>query len=112
MLLPPRDNEWLLSVQTDKKGKLICSKYTTTHPIIHGVRANPNEVCYTEHIAPKPKPKRKRATSALPLEKVPKQPAPTLRTLNEKHEGLSDIVKGMEKSNNMRDKLIEGWILS
>jgi len=72
------------------------------------VRANPNEVCYTEHIAPKPKPKRKRATSALALEKVPKQPAPTLRTLNEKLEGLPDIVNDMEKSNNLRDKLTEG----
>jgi hypothetical protein len=72
------------------------------------VRTNPNEVCYTEHIAPKPKPKRKRATLALALEKVPKQPAPTLRTLNVKLEGLSDIIKGMEKSNNLRDKLIEG----
>jgi len=63
-------------------------------------------VCYTEHIAPKPK--RKRATSTLALEKVPKPPAPTLRTLNEKLEGLSDIVRGMEKSNNLRDKLREG----
>ena len=42
------------------------------------------------------------------MEKVPKQPAPTLGILNEKLEGLSDIVKGMEKSNNLRDKLIEG----
>jgi len=31
-----------------------------------------------------------------------------LRTLNEKLEGLSDIVRRMEKSNNPRDKLIEG----
>jgi hypothetical protein len=65
-------------------------------------------VCYVEHLAPPPKPKRKRATSAQALEKAPKQPAPTLRTLNEKLEGLSDIVRGMEKSNNLRDKLIEG----
>ena len=90
------------------KGKLICAKYTTARPIIQGVHANPNEVCYTEHITPKPKPKRKRATSALALEKVPKQPTPTLRTLNEKLEGLFNIVKGMEASNNLRDKLIEG----
>ena len=106
-LLPPRDNEWLLLVQTDKKGKLICAKYTTAHRIIQGVRANPNKVCYTKHIAPKPKPKRKRATSILALEKVPNQPAPTLHTLNEKLEGLSDIVKSMEASKNLRDKLIE-----
>jgi len=97
-----------LSVQTDKNGKLICAKYTTAHPVIQGVWANPNEVCYVEHISPKPKPKRKRATTALALEKVPKQPSPTLRTLNEKLEGLSHIVRGMEKSNNLRDKLIEG----
>jgi len=31
-----------------------------------------------------------------------------LRTLNEKLEGLFDIVRGMECSNNLRDKLIEG----
>jgi len=31
-----------------------------------------------------------------------------LRTLNKKLEGLCDIVRGMEKSNNLRDKLIEG----
>jgi len=42
------------------------------------------------------------------LEKAPKQQAPTLRTLNEKLEGLCDIVRGMEKSNNLMDKLIEG----
>jgi hypothetical protein len=72
LLLPPRDNEWLLSVQTDKKGKLVCVKYSTARPAIQGVRANPNEVYYTEHTAPKPKPKRKIATLALALEKVPK----------------------------------------
>jgi len=83
-----------LSVQTDKNGKLICAKYTTASPVIQGVGANTNEVCYVEHITPKPKPKRKKATSALALEKVPKQLAPTLRTLNEKLEGLSDIVRG------------------
>jgi len=97
-----------LSVQTDKKGKLVCAKYTTACPAILGVRANPNEVCYTEPSAPKPKPKRKRPTLALALEKVPKQPAPTLRVLSEKLEGLSNIVKGMETSNNLRDKLVEG----
>jgi hypothetical protein len=69
---------------------------------------NRNEVCYTEHIAPKPKPKRNRATSALAVENVPWQSAPTSCTLNEKLKGLSDIVKGMETSNNQRDKLIEG----
>jgi len=107
-LLQSRENERLLSVKTDKNGKLICAKYTTARPIIQGVCANPNEVCYVEHIAPPPKPKRKRATSALALEKVPKQPTPTLCTLNEKLEGLSDIVTGMEKSNILREKLIEG----
>ena len=95
-----------MSVQTDKDEKLICAKYTTAPPVIQGVWANPNEVFYVEHIVPKPK--RKRATSALALDKVPKQPAPTLCTLNEKLEGLSDIVRGMQKSNNLRDKLIEG----
>jgi len=93
-LLQPRENERLLSVQTDKNGKLICAKYTTTRPVIQGVRANPNEVCYVEHLTPTPKPKRKRATSALALEKAPKQPATTLHTLNENLEGLSDIVRG------------------
>jgi len=107
-LLQPRENERLLLVKIDKNGKRICAKYTTARPVIQGVRANPNEVCYVEHLAPTPKPKRKRATSALALEKVPKQPAPTLRTLNENLEGLSDIVRGMEKYNNLRDKLIEG----
>jgi len=97
-----------LSVQTDNRGKLVCIKYTTARPAVQGVHANPNEVCYTEHIAPKPKPKRKRPTPALALEKVPKQSAPTLRILSEKLEGLSNIVKGMETSNKLRDKFIEG----
>jgi len=107
-LLQPRENVRLVSVQTDKNRKLICAKYTTARPVIQGVRANPNEVCYVKHLALTPKPRRKRATSTLALEKAPKQPAPTLRTLNEKLEGLSDIIRGMEKSNNLRDKLIEG----
>jgi len=107
-LLQPIENERLLSVQTDKNGKLICAKYATARPVIQGVHANLSEVCYVEHIAPPPKPKRKRAISALALEKVSKQPAPTLRTLNKKLEGISDIVRGMEKSNNLRDKLTEG----
>ena len=85
------------TVQTDKNGKLICAKYTIARPVIQGVCANPNEVCYTKHIAPKPKPKRKRAAPVLVLEKVPKQPAPTLRNLNEKLEGLSDICQGDEE---------------
>ena len=97
-----------MSVQTDKNGKLICAKYTTACSVIQGVHANPSEVSYVEHIAPKPKPKRTRATSALALEKDPKQPAPTLCTLNEKLEGLSYNVRGMVKSNYLRDKLIEG----
>ena len=71
VLLPPRANELLLLVQTNKNGKLICAKYTTARPVIQGIRVNPNKVCYTEHIAPKPKSKRKRATSALALEKFP-----------------------------------------
>jgi len=65
-------------------------------------------VCYVEHLAQPPKPKRKRTTSALALEKAPEEPAPSLRTLNEKLEDLSDIIRGMEKSNNLRDKLIKG----
>ena len=76
--------------------------------IIHVVWASPNEVCYVEHLAQPPKPKRKRTTSALALEKAPEEPAPSLRTLNEKLEDLSDIIRGMEKSNNLRDKLIKG----
>jgi hypothetical protein len=39
---------------------------------------------------------------------VPNQPAPNLCTHSEKLEGLSDIFKGMETSNNLRDKLIGG----
>jgi hypothetical protein len=39
---------------------------------------------------------------------VPNQPAPNLCTLSEKLEGLSDVFKGMETSNNLRDKLIGG----
>ena len=97
-LLQPRENERLVSVQTDKNGKLICAKYTTTCLVIEGVRANPSEVCYVEHLALPPKPKRKRATSAPTLEKAPKQPAPTLRTLNKKLEGLSDIIRGWRNS--------------
>jgi len=107
-LLQPRENERLLSVQTDKNGKLIYAKYTSARLVIQGVRANPNKVCYLGHLAPPPKPKRKRTTSALALEKAPKQPAPTLRTLNKKLESLFYIVRGMEKSNNLRDKIIKG----
>jgi len=40
-LLPPRANERLLSVQTDKNEKLICAKYTIADPVIQGVRASP-----------------------------------------------------------------------
>jgi len=107
-LLQPRENERLVSVETDKNEKLIYAKYTTARLVIQGIRANPNEVCYVEHLAHTPKPKRKRTTSALALEKAPKQLAPTLRIVNEKLESLSNIVRGMEKSNNLRDKLIEG----
>jgi len=72
LLLQPRENKRLLSVQTDNNGMLICAKYTTAQPVIQGVRANPNEVCYVEHLAPPPKPKRKKTTSTLALEKAPK----------------------------------------
>jgi len=36
-LLQPRENERLLSVQTNKNRKLICAKYTTTRSVIQGV---------------------------------------------------------------------------
>jgi len=54
-ILPPKNNEKLLGVKTNKKGKVIYAKYTTGECTYYeGVRAHPSKVKF---IPPKEDPK-------------------------------------------------------
>jgi len=47
-ILPPKRNEKLLGVNTNKKGEVVCAKYTTSeHTYFEGVRAHPSKVKFT-----------------------------------------------------------------
>jgi hypothetical protein len=79
-------------------------EYTTARPAIQGVHACPGQVRYNEFIPPPPK--RQRATSISALEKVPRQPRLSLRILNEKMEALSSTVRGIERNEDLRNKIM------
>jgi hypothetical protein len=61
-LLPPRSNEKLVCVKTNKLGEVTCVKYTTTTPRVSldGIQAAPGQVKF------------------IPLRETPKRPAPPL----------------------------------
>ena len=63
-ILPPKHNVKLLGVKTNRKGEVICTKYTTIdHTYFEGVRAHQTKVKF---ILPKEAPKSAMAAAETP----------------------------------------------
>jgi hypothetical protein len=63
-ILPPKHNETLVGVKTNKSGEIVCAKYSTgERTYFEGVRAYPTKVKF---IPPKDAPKHALATSEVP----------------------------------------------
>jgi hypothetical protein len=66
-LLPPKHNETLVGVKTNKKGEIICAKYSTgERTYFEGVRAHPSKVKF---LPPKEAPKHTLAKSKTPCKR-------------------------------------------
>jgi hypothetical protein len=75
-LLPPKHNETLVSVKTNKKGEIVCAKYSTReHTYFEGVRAHPSKVKF------------------LPPEEAPKHALAKAEALCKRHKTLADLEK-------------------
>jgi hypothetical protein len=83
-LLPPRPNETLMGVKTNKLGEVTCVKCTTATPQVSldGIRAAPNQV---KLIPPRETPKR----PAPPLGREEKRPRTTIAMLETRIDHIS-----------------------
>ena len=91
-LLPPRVNEMLTGVKTNKFGDVTCAKYkSVTHRLtIDGVRAALEQV----KVVP-PKEKKKRAPPSVP-ENDEKRQCPTVAMLHDKIKTLTDYTHALQ----------------
>jgi hypothetical protein len=88
-LLPPKHNEVLMGVKTDKKGEIICAKYNTRdRTYLEGVRAHPSKVKF---VPPKEAPK-----SALITSKTPKKRRKTMADLEKELDAQHAIIASLE----------------
>jgi hypothetical protein len=76
-LLPPKHNETLVGVKTNKKGEIICAKYSTGEcTYFEGVHAHPSKVKFLppeeapKHALAKAEAPRKRRKTLADLEKL------------------------------------------
>ena len=95
-LLPPRANEVLTGVKTNKFGDVTCAKYKSVTPrtTIDGVRAMPDQI---KVVLPKEK---KRKVPSPPIPKAEKRPWRTIALLEKKIEDLSDVIYTLEQRIN------------
>jgi hypothetical protein len=89
-LLPPRSNETLVGVKTNKLGEVTCVKYTTALPRVSldGIRVAPGQVKF---IPPREMPKR----PAPPLEQEEKHPRTTIMMLETRIDHNSQTVTSL-----------------
>ena len=92
-LLPPRVNEVLTGVKTNKFGDVTCAKYKSVTPrtTIDGVRAMPDQI---KVVPPKEK---KRKASSPPILEAEKHPRMTMALLEKKIEDPSDVIYTLEQ---------------
>jgi hypothetical protein len=76
-LLPPKHNETLVGVKTNKKGEIVCAKYSTgEHTYFEGVRAHPSKIKFLppkeapKHVLAKAEAPRKHRKTLADLEKL------------------------------------------
>jgi hypothetical protein len=101
-LLPPRPNETLMGVKTNKLGEVTCVKYTTTTPQVSldGIRAAPNQVKF---IPPRETPKR----PAPPLGREEKRPRTTIAMLETRIENISQTVTSLQQQNTLLIRTVD-----
>jgi hypothetical protein len=78
-LLPPKHNETLVGVKTNKKGEIVCAKYNTRErTYVEGVRAHPSKVKF------------------LPPEEAPKHALAEAEAPHKRRKTLADLEKLIE----------------
>jgi hypothetical protein len=87
-LLPPRPNERIVCVKTNKLGEVTCVKYTnaTPHVSLDGIRATPSQVKF---IPLREAPKRFAPSS---LEREAKRPRSTIAMLEDRVQSLKQAL--------------------
>jgi hypothetical protein len=87
-LLPPRPNERIVDVKTNKLGEVICVKYTnaTLHVSLDGIHAAISQVKF---IPPREAPKRSKPSS---LEREAERPRTTIAMLKDRVESLKQAL--------------------
>jgi len=95
-LLPPRANEVLTGVKTNKFGDVTCTKYNlvTPHTIIDGVHAMPDQIKVV------PSKEKKRRAPSPPIPEAEKRPRMTIALLEKKIEDLSNVIYTLEQRIN------------
>jgi hypothetical protein len=101
-LLPPRPNETLMGVKTNKLGEVTCVKYTTATPQVSldGIRAAPNQVKF---IPPRETTKR----PAPPLGREEKRPRMTIVILETRIDNISQAVTSLQQQNTLLIRTID-----
>jgi hypothetical protein len=119
-LLPPKHNETLVGVKTNKKGEIVCAKYSTgKHTYFEGVRSHPSKVKFLppeeapKHALAKAEAPRKRRKTLADLEKlIEAQQATissiesTLRLQNRCFLRMHKKVEDIEKNNKELEKRV------
>jgi hypothetical protein len=119
-LLPPKHNETLVGVKTNKKGEIVCAKYSTgKRTYFKGVRAHPSKVKFLppkeapKHALAKAEAPRKRRKTLADLEKLIEAQQATISSIESTlclqnrcflrmHEKVEDI----EKNNKELEKRV------
>jgi hypothetical protein len=119
-LLPPKHNETLVGVKTNKKGEIVCAKYNTgQRTYFEGFRAHPSKVKFLppeeapKHALAKAEAPRKRCKTLADLEKlIEAQQATissiesTLRLQNRCFLHTHEKVEDIEKNNKELEKRV------
>ena len=104
-LLPPRANEVLNKVKTNKFGDVTCAKYKsiTARTIIDGVCTMPDQI---KVVPPKEK---KRKVPSPPTPKAEKHLRMIVALLDKKIEDLSDVIYTLEQRIDEEDVYRKSW---
>jgi septal ring factor EnvC (AmiA/AmiB activator) len=95
--LPPKHNETLVGVKTNKKGEIVCAKYNTgEHTYFEGVRAHPSKV---QFLPPKEAPKQ-----ALAQSEAPRKHRKTLADLEKLIEAQQVTISSIEATLRLQSR--------
>jgi hypothetical protein len=101
-LLPPRPNETLVGVKTNKLGEVSCVKYTIATPRVSldSIRAAPGQVKF---IPPWETPKR----PTPPLEREEKYPRMTIAMLETRMDHMSQTIISLQQQNTFLIRTVD-----